>query len=98
MRLFLFDIDGTLLDAHRAGYHSLVGAMQTVFGTAGDPAGYDWRGKTDPLIVRDVLRAAGVSDETVSASLSPMLRLVSTITVARELVVFLTSVRSRGSR
>jgi len=70
MRLFLFDIDGTLVDAHRAGYHSLVGAMQTVFGTAGDPAGYDWRGKTDPLIVRDVLRAAGVSDDAIRQKLS----------------------------
>ena len=69
MRLFLFDIDGTLLDAHRAGYHSLVAAMQAVFGTAGNPAGYDWRGKTDPLIVRDILRAAGVSDETIRQEL-----------------------------
>jgi phosphoglycolate phosphatase-like HAD superfamily hydrolase len=69
MRLFLFDIDGTLLDAHRAGYYSLVAAMQAVFGTAGDPAGYDWRGKTDPLIVRDVLRASGVSNETIRQKL-----------------------------
>jgi phosphoglycolate phosphatase len=70
MRLFLFDIDGTLIDAHRAGYHSLTWAMTEVFGTPGNPAGYDWRGKTDPLIVRDILRAAGIPEDVIREKLS----------------------------
>jgi phosphoglycolate phosphatase len=70
MRLLLFDIDGTLIDAHRAGYHSLTRAMTEVFGTAGNPTGYDWRGKTDPLIVQDILRAAGIPEDAIREKLS----------------------------
>lgn len=70
MRLILFDIDGTLIQAHGAGHRSLVRAMQDVFGTAGAHDDYDWRGKTDPQIVRDLLRHAGVSDRAIEAGLA----------------------------
>jgi len=43
--------------------------MEDVFGTAGTHEEYDWRGKTDPLIVRDLLRHAGIPEETVAARL-----------------------------
>src|SRR5512137_625462 len=69
MRLILFDIDGTLIYGHGVGHRSLVRAMQEVFGTAGTHEEYDWRGKTDPLIVRDLLRQAGIPEETVAARL-----------------------------
>ena len=69
MRLFLFDIDGTLIFGHGVGHRSLVRAMQDVFGTAGTHDGYDWRGKTDPRIVRDLMRQAGVPEETLAAQL-----------------------------
>jgi phosphoglycolate phosphatase-like HAD superfamily hydrolase len=69
MRLILFDIDGTLIDAHRAGHACLTRAMEAVFGTAGPQAKYDWRGKTDPQIVQDLLRAAGVPDATIRSRL-----------------------------
>jgi len=65
MRLFLFDIDGTLVYAHRAGHTCLLQAMEAVFGTAGDWERYDWRGKTDPQIVCDLVRGAGVPEPTV---------------------------------
>jgi phosphoglycolate phosphatase-like HAD superfamily hydrolase len=43
--------------------------MEEVFGTAGTHEEYDWRGKTDPLIVRDLLRQAGIAEETIAALL-----------------------------
>jgi phosphoglycolate phosphatase-like HAD superfamily hydrolase len=65
MQLFLFDIDGTLIQAHGAGHRSLVRAMMEVFGTAGTHDAYDWRGKTDPLIVSDLLRQAGIPEPVI---------------------------------
>jgi phosphoglycolate phosphatase-like HAD superfamily hydrolase len=65
MRLFLFDIDGTLVYAHRAGHTCMIRAMEEVFGTAGDQERYDWRGKTDPQIVCDLVRAAGVPERVI---------------------------------
>ena len=70
MRVLLFDIDGTLIWGHGVGHRALVRAMEEVFGTTGPHEEYDWRGKTDPLIVRDLLRNAGIPEETVAAQLS----------------------------
>jgi phosphoglycolate phosphatase-like HAD superfamily hydrolase len=70
MRLILFDIDGTLIQAHGAGHRSLVRAMRDVFGTAGPHDDYDWRGKTDPQIVCDLLRQAGVPERVMTAHLA----------------------------
>ncbi len=60
MRLILFDIDGTLIFGHGVGHRSLVRAMEETYGTSGDHNGYDWRGKTDPLIVRELMRREGI--------------------------------------
>lgn len=69
MRVLLFDIDGTLIQGHGVGHKSLVRAMLEVFGTAGTHETYDWRGRTDPLIVRELLRQAGVPEQTIAARL-----------------------------
>lgn len=69
MRLFLFDIDGTLLTANRAGYLALSRAMQAVYGTAGAVTDYDFRGKTDPRIVCDLMREAGLPEAVIHARL-----------------------------
>jgi phosphoglycolate phosphatase len=69
MRVLLFDIDGTLIYGHGVGQRSLVRAMQDVFGTAGTHEEYDWRGNTDPRIVRDLMRHAGIPEETIAARL-----------------------------
>ena len=66
-RLFLFDIDGTLVTAAGAGRIALGRALARVYGTAGPIERYDFRGKTDPRIVLELLRDAGL-DETVIAS------------------------------
>lgn len=70
MRLFLFDIDGTLIWAHGVGRIALTGAMAAVYGILPVYDDYDTRGKTDPRIVFDVMRAAGVPDDVIHARLS----------------------------
>lgn len=67
MRLFLFDIDGTLVTAHGAGRLALTRALETVYGTAGPVQHYDFRGKTDPQIVWDLMRGAGIPTEVIQA-------------------------------
>jgi phosphoglycolate phosphatase-like HAD superfamily hydrolase len=69
VRLFLFDIDGTLLIARGAGRAAFRQALERTYGTAGALDVYDLRGKTDPRIVWDVLTAAGVPSEAIEARL-----------------------------
>jgi phosphoglycolate phosphatase-like HAD superfamily hydrolase len=66
-RLVLFDIDGTLLSGGRAARDVFAGALREVFGTCGDVAGFAFEGKLDPIIIRELLLAAGVPEETVLA-------------------------------
>ena len=64
-RLVLFDIDGTLLSAGRAARDSVLAALARVYGWHADPDApkrgkYDFSGKTDPQIVRElVVEAVG---------------------------------------
>ncbi len=69
MRLFLFDIDGTLIWSHGAGRLELTRALVATYGTVGPVEGYDFRGKTDPCIVSDLMRAAGIPHDVVQARL-----------------------------
>ena len=70
MRLFLFDIDGTLVWAHGVGRIALTKAMVAIYGIPPAYEDYDTRGKTDPRIVYDVMRSAGVPDDVIRARLS----------------------------
>jgi phosphoglycolate phosphatase len=67
MRLVLFDIDGTLLSAGGAGRRALSRALEDVYGTAGPIDTYDFRGGTDPQIIRDLLGAAGLPPADIAA-------------------------------
>lgn len=69
MRLLLFDVDGTLITARGAGREALGQALRAVYGTAGPIDGYDFRGKTDPQIVHDLMRGAGLDAHVVRARL-----------------------------
>ena len=51
MRLFLFDVDGTLLTAQGAGRQAFARTLAAVYGTAGPVERYDFRGKTDLQIL-----------------------------------------------
>jgi phosphoglycolate phosphatase-like HAD superfamily hydrolase len=70
VRLFLFDIDGTLVSARGAGRVALAEALVATYGTAGDIDRYDFRGKTDPRIVLDLMRGAGIRDDVIQAGMS----------------------------
>ena len=64
MRLVLFDIDCTLLDAHGAGGRAILRAIQDVYGVGGELGSYTFHGRTDPGIIRDLaeLWGAGAPD------------------------------------
>lgn len=73
MKLLLFDIDGTLMTGG-AGRRSLGLAFAEVFRL--EPAPLDaamkrvsFNGRTDPAIIRDVAREAGLSDDTFEAGI-----------------------------
>ncbi len=70
MRLFLFDIDGTLVTARGAGRLAIGEALRQTYGTAGDLEHYDFRGKTDPRIVFDLMRGAGIAADAIERGLS----------------------------
>ena len=61
----LFDVDGTLADTLGAGKAALAAAMSAVYGETGPVDSFDFHGRTDPEIVRGLLRAAGRSDGDV---------------------------------
>jgi phosphoglycolate phosphatase-like HAD superfamily hydrolase len=67
-RLILFDIDGTLLRCGPQIRDLLGGALEEVFGTALPASTGSFAGKTDPRIVLDLLRAAGIPRQRVEAS------------------------------
>lgn len=64
-RLVLFDIDGTLLSATGISARCLGEALVEVFGESGPMEGYDYSGKTDPQIVRELMHAAGRDDAEI---------------------------------
>jgi phosphoglycolate phosphatase-like HAD superfamily hydrolase len=68
--VFLFDVDGTLITARGAGRRALGVALAKTFGTTGPIQRYDFRGKTDPCIVRDLMLAAGVPEADIRARLA----------------------------
>lgn len=72
MKLVLFDIDGTLLWTDGAGRRAMEGALETVFGTRGDPS-YRYDGKTDQQITREQMRASGIDDATIDARMDDAL-------------------------
>jgi len=69
-RLLLFDVDGTLVDVGGAGRAALRGALEEVFGEAGPLERVDFHGRTDPSIVREVLRALGCEDPWIDGRLA----------------------------
>ena len=68
-RLVLFDIDGTLLSAGGVSGRCLNATLRETFGTEGAAEGYDYSGKTDPQIVRELMRGAGFPDAEIEARL-----------------------------
>jgi len=67
LRLLLFDIDGTLVNTLGAGRAALASAMRSVYGETGPIDSFDFHGRTDPAIVRGLLRAVGWPDAEIEA-------------------------------
>jgi phosphoglycolate phosphatase len=72
VRLVLFDVDGTLLWTDGAGRRAITTALTEVFGST-MPTGYHLDGKTDPQIVRDLMRLAGHADDYISSRMTRVL-------------------------
>ena len=72
MKLVLFDIDGTLLRSDGAGRRAVTRALREVFGSTG-PTDYWFDGKTDPQIVRDLMRLDGHDDARIDADMRRLL-------------------------
>lgn len=72
MKLVLFDIDGTLLLSDGAGRRAINRALDEVFGSRG-PDTYHFDGKTDPQIVRELMRLAGHGDDRIDADMKRLL-------------------------
>jgi phosphoglycolate phosphatase len=62
-RLVLFDIDGTLVHCGPTPRRAFKRALIDVFGTAGPIDSWIFDGKTDPMIVRELMAEAGVACE-----------------------------------
>ncbi|HXY31944.1 MAG TPA: HAD family hydrolase [Gemmatimonadaceae bacterium] len=73
MKLVLFDIDGTILWSDGAGRRAMTGALTELFGTAG-PTDYQYDGKTDPQIVRELMRSAGHDDPSIDERMPELVR------------------------
>jgi phosphoglycolate phosphatase-like HAD superfamily hydrolase len=64
MKVVLFDIDGTILQTSGAGRRAVHRALEEVFG-APAPDGHEFDGKTDPQIVRELMRRAGLEHRDI---------------------------------
>jgi phosphoglycolate phosphatase len=72
VKLVLFDIDGTLLRSDGAGRRAINRALREIFGSTG-PTDYWFDGKTDPQIVRELMRLEGHDDDRIDADMERLL-------------------------
>ena len=70
--LVLFDIDGTLLWTDGAGRRAIHRALVEIFGATG-PTDHWFDGKTDPQIVRELMRMVGHADGHIDARMQALL-------------------------
>jgi len=67
VRLFLFDIDGTLVSVRGAGRTAFARALLEIYGTSGSIDRYDFRGRTDLSIVHELMTEAGLDGDRIRA-------------------------------
>jgi phosphoglycolate phosphatase len=72
VKLVLFDIDGTILLTDGAGRRAIQRALREVFGSAG-PEQHRFDGKTDPQIVREMMRLDGHPDAHIDERMPRLL-------------------------
>jgi len=69
-KIFLFDVDNTLLNSGGAGARAMNLAFRDLFGVENGFAGVEFTGRTDTAIVRDALRLHGLDDGNFPAILA----------------------------
>lgn len=72
VKLVLFDIDGTILLTDGAGKRAIQRALLEVFGSTG-PEEHLFGGKTDPQIVRELMRLVGHGDAHIDGGMEHLL-------------------------
>jgi phosphoglycolate phosphatase-like HAD superfamily hydrolase len=72
VKLVLFDIDGTILLTDGAGKRAIHRALIDVYGGTG-PHDHRFDGKTDPQIVRELMRLDGHEDDHIDAGMTRLL-------------------------
>jgi phosphoglycolate phosphatase len=77
VKLVLFDIDGTIMLSDGAGKRAIHRALVEVFGATG-PEDHLFGGKTDPQIVRELMRLEGHGDSHIDAHMQRLLALYVT--------------------
>jgi phosphoglycolate phosphatase-like HAD superfamily hydrolase len=77
MNLILFDVDGTLLDARRAGSRALLSALAEIFGRPFARNGVRFAGRIDRAIVSDLIIANGVPPSKVEWGLAATFRVLA---------------------
>jgi len=63
MKVFLFDIDGTLVNTGGAGRVAMAGAFEAIYGMCDKVEGVQFSGRTDRVIARDLALAHGFDDD-----------------------------------
>lgn len=74
MRLILFDVDGTLLDARGAGARALLSTLAELYGRPFSRNGVHFAGRTDRAILSDLMVANGLPPAEVATSLDLVFR------------------------
>jgi phosphoglycolate phosphatase len=63
MKVFLFDIDGTLVNTGGAGRIAMAAAFEAIYGVCDKVEGVQFSGRTDRVIARDLAVAHGFEDD-----------------------------------
>jgi phosphoglycolate phosphatase len=74
MRLILFDVDGTLVDARGAGSRALLTTLAELYGRPFARDGVRFAGRTDRAILADLMVANGVPPSEVEPGLDAVFR------------------------
>lgn len=71
-KLVLFDIDGTLLTTGGAASRAFRRALIETYGETGPIDTYEFHGRTDPQIARELLRMAGLEDAAIDEGMDAL--------------------------